>query len=78
MEGARRVEEGVFDELDNAGVGDGRFFLQVDGRAPVDGRFEKGDLGGHFDWICRFGWVCHADGEQGLVSAVSSECHEWW
>lgn len=78
MEGARRVEEGVFDELDDASVGDGRFFLQVDGGAPVDGRFEERILRGYIDWARGLGWVCHADGEQGLVSAVSSDCCGWW
>ena len=38
---AGSVEHGVFDELDDTGVGNGGFLLQIDGGAADDGGLEE-------------------------------------
>lgn len=50
MERARSMEKGVLDELDNADIGNGGIFPEVDGRAANDGCFEKGEVRSQTDW----------------------------
>ena len=52
------VENGVLDELDDAGVGDGRFLLDGDGGATMDGCFEEVVFASEADGV---GLVFHAE-----------------
>ena len=58
VERAGSVENRMLDELDDAGVGNGGFFLGGDGRATIKGRVEKVGLGSHADWA---GCTCHLE-----------------
>lgn len=67
MEGARGVEDGVVHDLDDAGVGDGAVFLEVDGRTTHHRGFEEGEFGCHvggvgFGGILLGCGVCHCEG----------------
>lgn len=62
VERAGGVEQRVLDELDDTGVGNGGFFLQLDGGAADDGGLEERDFGSHADWGGHLGWVCLAEG----------------
>lgn len=46
----------MLDDVDDAGVRDGGFFLQLDGGAADHGGFEEGDFGCHVDCVSHIGW----------------------
>ena len=58
MERARSVKNRVLNELDNARVGNGGFFLGGDGRATMKGCLKKVVFGSQADWA---GCVCHTE-----------------